>query len=71
MTENLKIYLNNKLFIFKLKLFIRTSSCLNIIILKMTKKNIFNDMSGIKETNLNISFKEWLDVTIFLKNGQF
>ena len=71
MIEIYKIYLNNKLFIFKLKLFIRTSSCLNIIILKMTKKNIFNDMSGIKETNLNISFKEWLDVTIFLKNGQF
>ena len=31
---------------------------------KMTKKNI-KKIRGTKETNLNISFREWLDVTIF------
>ena len=41
MIEIYKIYLNNKLFIFKLKLFIRTFSCLNILSLKMTKKKYF------------------------------
>ena len=28
-------------------------------------------LRGIKEANLNINFKKWLDVTIFFKNGSF